>query len=146
MSGNIPFEEIEHTADWAIRVRGATLADLFVHAAQAMYSLVADPASLPVTERRRVEVDGVSIEGMLVKWLNELLYLTEMEHVAFSGYQVEALEPPGDPAREAWGRFAALVRGGPAGELRKYIKAATYYDLHVERDAEGYVAEIVFDV
>ena len=112
--GTPPFEEIEHTADWAMRVRGATLADLFVHAAQAMYSLVAppdgelrDPTSLPVTERRRVDVDGVSIEGLLVKWLNELLYLTEMEHVAFSRYEVEALEPPGDPTREAWGRFAA---------------------------------------
>jgi SHS2 domain-containing protein len=143
---DIPFEEIEHTADWAIRVRGATLRDLFVNAAKAMYSLVVDLSALPLTEQRTVEAEGVSIEGMLVKWLNELLYITEMEHLAFSRFHIEALEEPGDPAQGTFGRLVARVEGGPSGELRKYIKAATYYGLDVQRDAEGYVAEIVFDV
>lgn len=140
------FEEIEHTADWAIRVRGATLSDLFANAARAMYSLVVDLEALPVTEQRALEIEGVSVEGMLVKWLNELLYITEMEHLAFSRFHIEALDGPGDPPAGPIGRLLARVEGGPARELRKYIKAATYHGLSVRRDADGYVAEIVFDV
>lgn len=140
------FEEIEHTADWAIRVHGATLPDLFANAARAMYSLVVDLAALPVAEERRVEVEGVSIEGMLIKWLNELLYITEMEHLAFSRFHIDVLDVPGDPPEGPIGRLVAQVEGGPARELRKYIKAATYHGLSVRRDADGYIAEIVFDV
>lgn len=140
------FEEIEHTADWAIRVRGATLSDLFANAARAMYSLVVDLEALPLTEQRTLEIEGVSVEGMLVKWLNELLYITEMEHLAFSRFYIEALDGPGDPPEGPIGRLLARVEGGPARELRKYIKAATYHGLSVRRDADGYVAEIVFDV
>jgi SHS2 domain-containing protein len=140
------FEEIEHTADWAIRVRGATLPDLFANAARAMYSLVVDLGALPLTETRTVEVEGVSVEGMLVKWLNELLYITEIDHLAFSRFHIEALDAPGDPPEGPIGRLLARVEGGPARELRKYIKAATYHGLSVRRDTDGYSAEIVFDV
>lgn len=143
---DIPFEEIEHTADWAIRVRGADLRELFVNAATAMYSLVVDLSALPLTEQRTIEVEGVSIEGMLVRWLNDLLYITEMEHLAFGRFDIESLEEPGDPEQGIVGRLVARVKGGPSGALRKYIKAATYYGLNVRRDAAGFVAEIVFDV
>jgi SHS2 domain-containing protein len=34
------FVEIEHTADWAIRVRGATVPELFINAAAGMYALM----------------------------------------------------------------------------------------------------------
>jgi len=140
------FEEIEHTADWAIRVRGATLADLFINAAQAMYSLVVDLSALPLSEQRIIRVEGVSIEGMLVAWLNELLYLTEMQHLAFGRFHIETLAEPGDLAQGDGGRLVARAEGGEARELRKYIKAATYSGLTVRREAGNYVAEIVFDV
>jgi SHS2 domain-containing protein len=52
------FFEVEHTADWAIRVRGATLPDLFVNAATGMYSLVADLPSVTLTDERAIEVKG----------------------------------------------------------------------------------------
>lgn len=146
MRAEMSFEEIEHTADWAIRVRAATLSDLFANAARAMYSLIVDLAALPVTEQRTVEIEGVSVEGMLVKWLNELLYITEMEHLAFSRFHIDSLDEPGDPPEGPIGRLMARVEGGPARELRKYIKAATYHGLSVQPDAHGYIAEIVFDV
>lgn len=146
MSSEPSFEEIEHTADWAIRVRGVTLADLFVNAAQAMYSLVVDLSALPLTEQRTIQVEGVSIEGMLVAWLNELLYLTEMQHLAFGRFRIETLDEPGDLAQGGSGRLVARAEGGEVRELRKYIKAATYSGLTVRREAGNYVAEIVFDV
>ena len=69
MSSQADFSEVEHTADWAIRVRGATLPELFVHAATGMYSLVADLAAVKPTVERGLEVKGVDAEALLVNWL-----------------------------------------------------------------------------
>ena len=52
MSSQANYVEVDHTADWAIRVRGATLPELFVNAATGMYELMADlPAVMPSIER-----------------------------------------------------------------------------------------------
>ena len=37
-SGLPPFEIVDHTADWAVRVRGSNFSQLLLHAAQAMNS------------------------------------------------------------------------------------------------------------
>lgn len=90
----MPFEEIPHTADWAIRVRGRDLAELFVNAARGMYNLMADTANVQETVSLAVEVEAATIEGLLVAWLNELLYLTEREGVVFNCFRVISLEAP----------------------------------------------------
>ncbi|WP_448593343.1 archease, partial [Thermoflexus hugenholtzii] len=78
----VPFEEIPHTADWAIRAYGRTLPELFAHAALGMYSLLTDLETVPEAERREALVEAASPEGLLVAWLNELVYLTEREGLA----------------------------------------------------------------
>ncbi|MFN3929620.1 MAG: archease, partial [Thermoflexus sp.] len=67
----VPFEEIPHTADWAIRAYGRSLPELFAHAAIGMYSLLTDLEALGESERREVQVEAASPEGLLVAWLNE---------------------------------------------------------------------------
>lgn len=140
------FEEIDHTADWAIRVRGRDLPELFVNAAYGMYSLLADLDSVPLSERRAVEVEGVSLEGLLVAWLNQLVYLTEMERLIFARFAVDSLELPTSPESGSLGRLHATAEGGRVQEQRKYIKAVTYHGLSIRRENGRYVTEIVFDV
>ncbi len=161
----VPYEEEHHTADWALRARGRTLAELFVNAARGMYALMAEalPAAAPLT--RTVEVEAASAEGLLVAWLNELLYLTEREGIVFTAFRVEKLtlpaEPPAvmpgeahaaAPAEVGAGEAApARLRATAAGDrarasLRKYIKAATYHNLTIERRDGLHDAVVVFDV
>ncbi len=169
-AGFVPYEEVPHTADWALRARGRTLAELFANAARGMYVLMAEelPAEAPVT--RAVEAEAASAEGLLVAWLNELLYLTEREGVVFTDFRVEVLAvpagaacPAGDagrpeantpaaasgavPREEALARLRATAAGDRArGGLRKYIKAATYHNLSIRRRDGLYEVEVVFDV
>jgi len=129
---------VEHTADWALLVRGRDLAELFRHAAVGLARLLAgDLAALPRDTQREVQLEAYDTEGLLVEWLGELAYWAEREGLVFP--LIEHLEVASD-------RLTGRVRGGCAPELQKHIKAVTYHDLAIrERDGKLEVT-IVFDV
>ena len=131
------FEELEHTADLALLIRGATLPELFVNAARAMFAQMTDrePGQPAVT--RRVRVTGIDVESLLVAWLNELLFLSETKREVYSGFQIHSLS-----ARE----LRATVNGGPSVEVNLLIKSATFHNLTVEASPEGFQATVVLDV
>lgn len=130
------FEEIEHTADLAIRVYGRDMRELFANAAQAMFALMAESSEEPVRERE-VALEATDYEGLLVDWLNELIYLHEVEGETYSQFDIETLSPT---------KLMARLTGGPTESKVKAIKAATYHDLKIEETANGFVVTIVFDV
>lgn len=130
------FQEIEHTADLAMRVRGRTLADLFVNAATGLYDLVTDLRQMQAAVERAVEVTGLDVEALLVNWLNELLYMTEVDGLMFGQFEIVELGP---------GRLRAVARGQVGAPLRKYVKAATFHDLHIRQVGDGYETTIVLD-
>jgi SHS2 domain-containing protein len=131
------FVEVEHTADWAIRVRGKTLSELFINVAIGMYSLVADLPSGKAEIERTVDVEGVDPETLLINWLNELVYHTEMDNEVFSEFVMQSFEPH---------HLRATVRGSATHQLKKHIKAATFNDLCIIPTENGYEATVVFDV
>lgn len=132
------WEEIDHTADWALHVRGEDLRTLFENAARGMISLIggeADPVQPPVD--RSIELQAFDWEVLLVKWLAELLYLIEDEGIVFTSVDVQRVKDFS---------LRAEVSGIPGGRFSKYIKAVTYHNLVIRRTANGYETTIVFDV
>ena len=130
------FEEIEHTADLAFRAYGRDPAELFANAARGMFALQGVGTPAPGGERR-VEVEGVDRESLLVNWLNELLYLQERHGEVYSEFDIEEISETGLRAR---------VRGGAQAEARRRIKAVTFHDLEVKRTPQGWQATLVLDV
>ena len=56
------FEVVEHTADWAIRVTGTDLAQLFCHAAEGMSTLMAgELEELPLNVIRTVVLKAYDV-------------------------------------------------------------------------------------
>ena len=137
MSNSIHFIEVEHTADWAICVHATTLPELFANAATGMYSLVAELPSITPTVERAIEVKGVDAEALLVNWLNELIYHTEMDGEVFCESHIESFEPT---------HLRAKVWAGRGIELKKEIKAVTFHNLQIVLADKGYEATLVFDV
>mgnify|MGYP001822478684 CR=1 FL=1 len=137
MSGE-PFEVVEHTADWSLRVRGADLGELFANAARGMAMLmVEDPEALGDGVERSLELEGYDSESVLVDWLNELAFWAESEGLIFSDIEINEIGEK---------RLAATVRGGEAPVLDKHIKAVTFHNLAVTETASGLEVTIVFDV
>ncbi len=132
------FEEIEHTADWALRVRGASLSELLSHAARGMSSLlVPDLAALPADVVRQIGLDALDAESLLVEWLGELAYWAESELLVFREYDLTEVSPT---------HLRATLRGGRVLGLQKHIKAVTYHNLKIVATEDGLETTIVFDV
>ncbi|MCB9423202.1 MAG: archease [Ardenticatenaceae bacterium] len=133
-----PFVIIDHTADWALQVYGRTLADLFIHAAQGMASLmVANPDAIAQDDTLFVELEAYDTESLLVDWLTELAYWAETEQMVGQTFEITSISPT---------RLGATVHGGKADELQKHIKAVTFHNLEIIETEDGLEVAIVFDV
>jgi SHS2 domain-containing protein len=130
------FREKEHTADWELEVWAPDLPELLVQAARGMYWLMGARLEEGVRAGRSVQFSGADDESRLVGFLQELLYLTGSEGLAFDCFEV-TLEAEG-------GR--AVLGGAPLAGMGKEIKAVTYHNLAVRKTPAGLKATIVFDV
>jgi SHS2 domain-containing protein len=131
------FEEVEHTADVALRVWGEGIAALFVNAARGLIWLLADPAAVEPTIELSVELEAYDAETLLVSWLGELLYLHERDDVLFTEFDLEEVTET---------RLRGVVRGGPIGEPRYHIKAVTFSEMAIQPGERGLETIVVFDV
>ncbi len=131
------YEEIEHTADVGIRAYGKTASEIFAHAAEGMFSLIADPTEVEPKGEVEVRLAADDLPKLLVAWLSELLFLHETQRLLFCKFKVRVR---GTSLRaEAWGEAIDKRRH----ELKLAIKAVTYHRLSVDL-AKG-VAEVIFD-
>ncbi len=130
------FEEIRHTADWALRVWAADLPTLFAQAARGMYTLEGvETAPTPQLERR-INLSGEDAESLLVAFLNELLYLQETEHLAFDTLQCIIHDH----------HLEVKALGRPIRHLNKAIKAVTFHNLAIRSTPQGLETTLTFDV
>lgn len=132
------FEEIEHTADHALKVYGKNLRELFISAAQGMTSLMmTDISGVSGEIAKTVKLETIDTESLLVEWLGELAYWAEAEMLVFSTFKIQKITA---------NDIDASVMGGRVPALEKHIKAVTYHNLKIEKTNHGLEATIVFDV
>ena len=132
------FEEVEHTADMALRCGGHDLADLFRNAARGMYRLMgieAAPRGAPAQES--LSLAAMDAESLLVDWLGELVFRAESAGQVFEDMEFRKLSTT---------CLEAVLTGHRIRRLESMIKAVTYHRLKVEKNRSGYTTTIVFDV
>jgi SHS2 domain-containing protein len=134
-------EHFEHRADIGVRGIAATLAGAFEQAALALTAVVCDPATVVPHEAVPIACDVADDEGLLVAWLNALVYEMAGRHMLFAPFRVriEGL------------RLAATAEGVPIDATRHNpaveVKGATYTALRVACGDDGlWTAQTVVDV
>lgn len=132
------YEEIDHTADVGIRAFGTNLTELFVNAAEGMFSLIANLDAVRPVGEVEIRLRADDIPTLLLRWLSELLYLHETQHFLFSSFDVSVSDTT----------LRAIARGETIDktrhELKLAIKAVTRHRLAV--DEQKGVAEVIFDI
>ena len=132
------FEEVDHTADHALKVSGTDLAELFISSAEGMTSLmVADPQAVSQEIAKTIKIKALDTESLLVEWLSELAYWAEAQMLIFKSFRFQIITNS---------HLEATAAGGKTTELDKYIKAVTYHNLEIVKTRRGYETIIVFDV
>ncbi len=139
--GVAAFEFLEHTADIGIRARGATLAELFQNAALGLEAVALDIESVEARNEYRLSAAGEDLESTLINWLNEIVYLLDGRRVALARIAVEEITTTKVTGR-GWGEPRDLARHSVA----LVVKAATYHQLRIEREAGDWVAEFYLDI
>ena len=134
------FELLEHTADVGIRATGDSPEEVFAAAAEGLASILG--AWFPGEgEEHPIEVHADDQAGLLVSWLDELLYLHESRDAVFGGFDVRRVE---DSELEAGVRLAPRGNRDLEGVG---VKAATYHRVRLEREPNrGWVADVYVDV
>ena len=84
------YKIIEHTADVGIEAHGTNLEEAFEEAAKGMFAIITDGSKIENKEKRKIEVPfDRDEEILLVDWLNELLYIYDIEGLVFGEFEVK---------------------------------------------------------
>ena len=136
-----PFEVIDHTADIGIVVYGADIKQVFANAALGLFNLMADLDNLKEDTKRQIELSAEDIEVLLVEWLNELIYISEVEHIIFKRFEIDQLSNTQLRAT----CFGEKIKP-KQHRLKREIKAATYHMLRLNKEDGSYKVQIIFDI
>ncbi|HEY7040425.1 MAG TPA: archease [Methylomirabilota bacterium] len=129
---------------------GPTLPDAFSRIALALFAAAAgDPGSLGETEVREVRAHGPDLAALLWRWLDECLYVHEVEGFACRSIEFVVFDhgpgAGGEPLR-----IHAFLRGEPIdpgrGEAGARIRGISAQGLSVEARADGFRVEAVVDL
>jgi SHS2 domain-containing protein len=135
------FEVLDHTADIGLIVHGGDLKALFENAGEAFFHLITDLRKVKPRIERRINMGGESLERLMVDWINELLYLHDVENFLFKEFEVESVGEDG---------LKAVVKGEPFQEgahvIKTEVKAATYHRIEVLKEKGRWRAQIILDL
>lgn len=143
------FEFLAHTADLKIRVFGANKQELFRHAVIGMFQSIGPHAAgcntvderlicpqLP--EERSVVVESMDINALIVDFLSEALYLSDVHNEAYLDAEITELTDT---------KIEAVLHGIKVERFDVVeIKAVTYYGVDIKKVGDLWQTDIVFDI
>ena len=132
---------VEHTADLGIRVRGASLRDLFENAGHALTHLMVQGPFPKETSPVRISLESLDLEDLMVRWLGEILYLFAGDHLIVSSIHLISLGPH---------RLEADLETSPFDpdrhKIQQEIKAVTYHQVRIAQEEDRWEATVLFDL
>jgi len=140
-SNSLNYEIIDHTADLGIVVKGFDVKDVFIRAGYAMTDLMVKADISEKGAKRKVLVEGEDFPDLMVRWLSEILYLFDGEHLVVNRIKIKSISPS---RLESTLTVVPLNRGHH--EMLREIKAVTYHQISVQRVHDGWEARIIFDI
>jgi SHS2 domain-containing protein len=137
------YEVFAHTADVGLRIRAPSLDSLFADAALGLFSLIVSNID-QVKLRDQIQITlpcrDNEYDYLLFDWLNELLYTFDSRQIVLAKFDVHVA--PAQLHATAWGEPLDPKQH----RLDHEVKAITYHELKVVRDADEWLAEVIVDI
>lgn len=132
------FEILEHRADLKIRVFGKTREELFRNALIAMSDSLRPKIPNPKSQISKIRIKSANLETLLVDFLNEVLYLTQVNKEVYNNISFKKISDT---------EIEANLSGQRVESFDEDIKAVTYHNLDVHQEKSGtWQATILFDI
>lgn len=136
-----PYEDLGHTADVGVAVRGASAEEALARLVLAFGALVAGGGDVPVEREERIAAGGGPLAHTAIAVLRELVYRFATERLVPAACEVVRLDERGADVRVGFGRYDPARHAEGAD-----VKAVTYHAARLEPDGGGWRAQAVFDV
>ncbi|QWR77434.1 archease [Candidatus Magnetomonas plexicatena] len=134
-------EILDVSGDIGLRVTSATMEELFVKAACALFSLITDFEKISALESREIALAADSLDDLIVAWFNELIYNFDAFGFLCKDVSINELSQR---------HIKAAVKGeifdGTRHNSGFMIKAATYHNLKLVCEPSFSSLEIILDI
>lgn len=130
------FEEIPHTADWALRIWTPDFPVLVSTATFGMQSMMGLVLQSGRVIEKVIAIEATDQEAALVIILSEVLYFLESDQMGVTRCECSS-------SSDGWNARLSL---SPVVELAKEIKAVTFHRLVIQPSPRGLETTLVFDV
>jgi SHS2 domain-containing protein len=128
-------------ADLTVDAWGGTLGEAFGNAARAMFNAMTPLEAVRARVFRGFEVEGDDLGALLFNFLDELLYIHDVDLLVFSEFDLDVDEDKT--------RLRAVCRGEEFDTGRHEqgiaVKAVTFHDMRIGRADGGWKLRVVFD-
>ncbi len=120
----LSYQTLEHKSDSGFFIEAPSLQRLYIDAASALTDLLVKLDLIAEAEKKTLHVEAANKEQLLIKWLNEILFLFEKEkflskRIVFNHFDDKKI------SATLFGDTYQPVKHGHASE----IKAATFHQL-----------------
>ena len=135
------FEYFDVAADVGVRAWGPTLSHAFRQCALGVFQLIAELSDVTPRETRELRAAGDNREALLVNWINELLYLHDIEGFLVRNITFPVFEE---------GLIHSIVHGESLDPNRHrpgtIVKAATFHGIQIHEVSGQWEIRLILDV
>lgn len=133
---NAGYEEIEHTADLALKVWGEDFHALLSQSAIGLYDLMSLEFDPNIKSTAQFILPFSERENILVDFLSELLFLAEDKNAFLQNFTFKVSDEC----------FCVTAKRYEINRIRRNVKAVTFHDLKIIETEQGIETIITFDV
>jgi len=137
---------LDHTADVGFDLEAPSLEELFQGALKGLLDVMFTSPPQGGRKRRRLSLSAEDLETLLVRFLNELIYLIQTKGFVPGRARIRVEEVEGE---ENGYRLAATLFGEPFQEgfgFQGEVKSATFHGLSVRKEDGRWKARVILDV
>ena len=135
------WEHFDVEADVGVRGWGGTRGEAFAQATLGVFSLLVSPDEVEPRERREVRAQAESPEALLVAWIDECLYVHEIE-----GFVARSVEMTVCTDTLAHGVLHGESLDPERHRVGTVVKGATYHQVSVQVREGLHEARVIVDV
>ena len=132
----------KHQSELAVKVVGASQADLFANSAYTLFDvMVADLDKVDCKDHIPLEIEGTDRDDLMVNWMRELLYLYQGSGYLLKDFQIREVKD-------------TIVKAEVAGEkidpdrheIKQEIGAIAFHKSRMDKTGNQWTAQVIFEV
>ena len=136
------FKELDGiTADLGIEAWGETLEEMFIQAGLGLAAAIAELTEDRDTFTRTILIEAPSTPDLLVKFLNEIIYLEEVD-----GFLLHHIPEFSIGSSNLKATLSGVTFNPSLHSINAHIKAATYHDLSIDEKPGELRVRVIFDI